>query len=960
MLASLAGEMAAFGAASPHGFSILLDDFHQVERSEETDPIVAALLEATGPGFSLVLTARTDPELPPVKLRGTAVNRLADDDLRFTASETEALFNETYGIALERDVAVDLAARTEGWAALLSLVRTRLEEQSDPDPRALVSQLSAAKGDLYDFLAEEVLVDLPPELHDFLMRVSILTEPTLKSVRLLDQRDQVEVAASLRAAEKLGFLTRSGPNTPYRFNSLVREALAARLVADVGDAEFRRLNQLLALEFEDTDWRASAWHYRAAGEPAAAARVIDGAVPSIIAAGDFETVAPFLDGTAGPAGRAGALILRSRLEFSRGNFHRALELAHDAESRATGSLARTARLNVTALEGVAGVPDDFAAPVEPVEGGLLADAEARVAEATQLVRQAQVDANLAVVADALRDLAGQQDYAGLKRYASISRINLANVLIWLGELDEAVRAAVAAETGFGSDAVFEKVAALTARATALIQLGKYAEADLIFRKATTSTTSLGRTEAQIELAMLEANYGSLTKARIALERVDRSTLPEAYVPFYELAAGTIAVRDGDLVAARSHGSLCAEKRFRDIAGKFRTDILLARASGRSSEDREDIVREASRLAEALASRPARSMAAVLRATTDRGRIASEIASLPTTERHVLSVLAEEISSRLQDLSPDALEVVRQEALLRGPRWSSALRLAILDGGPSTERAAILLSEVGDSGDAEFLRSRARADKVVRDPAAAAIRRLAARGILRDLGVVRLELSSGPLERSARRKALALLCFLATRPRQAATRDEAVEALWPDCTPEMGLNSLHQAIYYVRRIFDPDFKEGVSAGYLTFDGEVVILDRELVTTDSGRCWSLLRSTSTQDLEATDAIVALYHNKFAIDFMYEEWATDYRETLHAAVLGRIEAAVSECLATGRVERAIAYSTAALTVDPSADSIELGLLRAYKSAGRIAAAREQYAHYSTTLRDQLGVEPPAFDTI
>jgi DNA-binding SARP family transcriptional activator len=52
--------------------------------------------------------------------------------------------------------------------------------------------------------------------------------------------------------------------------------------------------------------------------------------------------------------------------------------------------------------------------------------------------------------------------------------------------------------------------------------------------------------------------------------------------------------------------------------------------------------------------------------------------------------------------------------------------------------------------------------------------------------------------------------------------------------------------------------------------------------------------------------------------------------------------------------------LAVDPTADAVELGLLRIYKSTGRQAAAAEQYAHYAGVLREELGAEPPSFDDI
>jgi DNA-binding SARP family transcriptional activator len=50
----------------------------------------------------------------------------------------------------------------------------------------------------------------------------------------------------------------------------------------------------------------------------------------------------------------------------------------------------------------------------------------------------------------------------------------------------------------------------------------------------------------------------------------------------------------------------------------------------------------------------------------------------------------------------------------------------------------------------------------------------------------------------------------------------------------------------------------------------------------------------------------------------------------------------------------------VDPGADAIEAMLVRLYRRSGAHAAAAEQYAHYSSVLRDQLGVEPPAIELV
>ena len=62
----------------------------------------------------------------------------------------------------------------------------------------------------------------------------------------------------------------------------------------------------------------------------------------------------------------------------------------------------------------------------------------------------------------------------------------------------------------------------------------------------------------------------------------------------------------------------------------------------------------------------------------------------------------------------------------------------------------------------------------------------------------------------------------------------------------------------------------------------------------------------------------------------------------------------------DAAIRIGHRVLAIDADADNIELALLRAYKAGGRHAAAAEQYAHYSAYVRDELGIDPPAFQDL
>ncbi len=67
--------------------------------------------------------------------------------------------------------------------------------------------------------------------------------------------------------------------------------------------------------------------------------------------------------------------------------------------------------------------------------------------------------------------------------------------------------------------------------------------------------------------------------------------------------------------------------------------------------------------------------------------------------------------------------------------------------------------------------------------------------------------------SFRRKVLALLCFLLTRPDMSSTSDQVLEGLWPELDPADALNSLNQTVYFLRRVIEEEYVDDLSPGYV---------------------------------------------------------------------------------------------------------------------------------------------------
>jgi DNA-binding SARP family transcriptional activator len=215
--------------------------------------------------------------------------------------------------------------------------------------------------------------------------------------------------------------------------------------------------------------------------------------------------------------------------------------------------------------------------------------------------------------------------------------------------------------------------------------------------------------------------------------------------------------------------------------------------------------------------------------------------------------------------------------------------------------------------------------------------------------------------AVRRKVLALLCFLLSRPELASTRDQALEALWPDLDPLDAVNSLNQTVYFLRRVLEERYVDDLSPGYLHHDSDLVWLDRELVSSRSNECRLLIKTLPP--IPSPDQVLDLamrYQGRFALDFEYEEWAAPFRDWLHASFLEIVERAVTGDIESGHFERGIVLARRVLDIDPGAEQIELSLLRLYRASGAHAAAAEQYGHYASVMREQLGLEPPPLDSL
>jgi len=239
-------------------------------------------------------------------------------------------------------------------------------------------------------------------------------------------------------------------------------------------------------------------------------------------------------------------------------------------------------------------------------------------------------------------------------------------------------------------------------------------------------------------------------------------------------------------------------------------------------------------------------------------------------------------------------------------------------------------------------------------------------VVHDLGPLSIEVAGRTIEGTAiRPRSVALLHYLATRPRHAATRDEAIDALWPEAEAQAGLNSLNQAIYHLRRALDPDYdlalQEGTPTPYIRHEAEMVTVNLELVSFDSARLRSTLDAVRRRArVDQIDDLLDAYLGPFAVEVPFEPWAEQHRSALDVGIFAVIEREMAAAHSVGDIDRAIDLALRAVRIDPTDGAMLEHLALLLDESGSIAGARRAAARAVSALREMDIAPNPALQRL
>jgi DNA-binding SARP family transcriptional activator/tetratricopeptide (TPR) repeat protein len=956
--------------------ALVLDDFHMAESIPEVARITDQLIARAPRGLRFMLLGRRMPGLSVAAMRARGeLAQLRNRELRFDESETSRLFCEAYRHPLESDVLHHLQIRTDGWAASLQLFKAAIEGRTPSEVRVFLQSLSGADGDLYHYLADEVVGELPSDLRRFLLHIALLEEIDSYCACVAASVPSSDAVRLLTEGQRIGLLSKgAGLVSTWRLHPLVREFLLARLLLELGEIGVLEMHRHLAVALEPRSWRMAARHWAATGDADQVRRVVCTAIATVIGTGDFAAADDFVARFPDPEPNPVYDIIRSRQLAAEGRYHDAVELirrsgAARSEDPVGPPFAVASALNALHL-GLHVNDTEMSAAASAMLARSGDDELASIAHSADLLWASRVAGSLDALCGSLAETAKLNRARGHPRHEGISLVNLSIAESARGHHRAAVEVGQEALRLLETSGNWADVSAAHLNiAKSLAPLGAWAEAERHISAGLEAVGHWIEPDTFAEAAELHAMYGDPGKAVALVRAAIANDAGREDCSYIRQVSARLAMLQGScdealLILASDHPSPIAPG-FGSAVLALRVQILASAAC--ADREFELLCREALafahgqqawfwwksiQLTQALVS-TAQELDAMLD-SIDKGDMAH------------LSIQAELVSCRLSDLTPDALTKVEGEAQLRPERWRWPLRKILSDASsrpPDVRIAAGLLDVIGDSGDIALLRQLARR-KSLRVPEAGRLlaKRLAPKAYVEDLGRVSLrigdQLVSGT---SIRKKVLSLLTYLLTRPQFSASREQVIDALWPEMEPEAGANSLNQTSYFLRHILEPTATDESAANLLDSKADLIWLDPDLVRSRSSECQGLLAVMRRDPSpELVTKLAETYRGRFAMDFIYDDWASAFRDSLHASYLDRVERAIVADTNAGAFERALSVAQLAMQADPEAEQIELCLLRLYRRMGATAAAAEQYAHYAGVLRDQLGLEPPPLESI
>ncbi len=935
-------------------FLLVLDDYQNLDDAVAVNAAMDLFLHYLPDTCRVILCTRTLPrKLTLTRLAAEGqVAGLGHEHLRFTREEIRQLAAHLHQQDLTAPQIAELDRLSEGWAAALVLASDRLAQGAP----TLQRSPGANRGQLFDFLAHEVLARQSPAVQSFLIRSSILE--TLTPALCNAVLEHPDSATALRELEEqnLFLVPFDAEGTWYRYHPLFQEFLQTQL-ANEPALDVTGLHRRAAAWYRSADLAEQVVHHLlGAGDFEPAADAMLERVNDMAAGGRWRLIVHWVEALPPPTVRARPLLLE-RLGVALvqlGDIREGIEaldeavaafrMAEDQAGLASALVQRGPALRLLGRLGEAEADSQEALKLVLDSRGVAAGEAHRNLGACQALR-----GQLGQARQELEAALACFEATGPATLVAHTHADLAALYQLAGDSDAALRHSEAARRHYEQVGNLGAMAmAMNNGAVALHAQGRFEEARALLAEAADRARTAGvmRTEALVlvglgdVLADLDAAEPAAAQYEAGLElarQVGEMPLvvyglagwaealrlagrpaeargllaqaePElaAYHYPYESAhldyvRGTLALERLELTVARSHFEAAAAA-FHGI-GAPREEVRVVLHQVALAQRSADPVR---------ADHAWRTALALLEALDYPEALAPTVARLP------------EVQARLPR-APGRLRRTLQAARRREGPAVPAPQLAPFAALAATAPALTVLA----------------------------------------LGPTEIRRGGQRLEPGAWQTTVArdLFLYLVDRP-DGATRLELMAVFWPESPETRARGALHSTVYRARSAIGRDWLLAAGDRYVVPRSadlfyDVHELERCLARAGAELDTSLDKGAGTDcdagRIRALEAGLALVRGSY-LEGVSEEWCHARREALDLAIVDALIELASAYVRSGAAGDAVMTYRRAIERDPLREDAHRGLMRAYAEGGDRTRALVQYERLVTVLQDELGTLPNA----
>lgn len=971
--------------------TVVLDDFHLIDKESPVVPFMASLLQYCGDTVHFYICSRSPLPFSTARLKVIQeAAEVTEDDLRFTPQEVKTFMEVMAGIDLTEPQLEHICHLTEGWSAALMLLASGLKRRGSIS--ALLDGVIPA--DLFTYLADEVFNSLPQDVQEFMEESSILDACSPSSCdAILNRRNSAAVLTQLLNSNLL--LTQLGPDS-FRYHHLLQRFLQERLKVKDSGHMFRDVHKRAGDYYISRDLPEEAVRHYLKGECLKeAAGLVENLAPVWLRTARLERLRGLLTflPTETKEQYPWITLCEARLALNRGHADTAMGMARLAlNAFRDGGDARGIIQSHTLIGEILMLRQQYDAALEAYneaahtlrpehryEEGMLLQRRASLNFATKgastevetdlrralalfvelgdLLGEAAVSAILGLARGQLGDYLSAVRY--LERSVEINRslgepphetgINLAWAYTHVGRFRDAIGICEPILTS--SSRKIRRMHAATHLLHIYTRLGDFAKAAAVAQTANALAEELGHREQKADLTVeLSALYrlsgqsqASIPYANEAMQLAKQTERANFHVkPVLEATLLHLFHTGNAAAAARMAEKALARLSSGESHPYERMMLTLTMAVAEFRQTRTESRPEAVRiLQEGLAE------------CHRRGYEFFALHEWPLALSLTIYGLA-------YGVQPDiCLELIRV--------MDAQLPAAILAAGiPLVETEARLVPAAwqalpDDQSREAFSRlltpgDRRRVVSLASGPAPLRVH---------CLGALTVTVGSAPVDVKAlkKRKSGLLLALLLTHD-SPLPRDQVVDRIWSDLDAEAADTSLRVTLHHLRRLLEPHLGGRSKSRYIQAEGGLIWFSRQPeVEVDLDQFKACLQRAEEHaangDLASAanhyESACKLYRGDLSADDPYsaalEDQRNGLRERYHAALdwLGHFYWQEAQDPA-----KAILAYKQRLSTDEAHEAAHQALMRIYLENGQVAAARQQYAQCRAALQNELGVAP------